>query len=82
MYTQQSFFGTVQNVQTCPDCGGTGRIIKEKCPDCYGTGYITKRKKFKVTIPAGIDNGQSVRLAGAGEPGTNGGERGDLLVEP
>lgn len=81
MYTQQSFFGQVQNVQTCPDCGGTGRIIKEKCPDCYGTGYITKRKKFKVTIPAGIDNGQSVRLAGAGEPGTNGGERGDLLVE-
>ncbi len=81
MYTQQSFFGQVQNVQTCPDCGGTGQIIKEKCPDCYGTGYITKRKKFKITIPAGIDNGQSVRLAGAGEPGTNGGERGDLLVE-
>lgn len=81
MYTQQSFFGQVQNVQTCPDCGGTGKVIKEKCPDCYGSGYITKRKKFKVTIPAGIDNGQSVRLAGAGEPGMNGGERGDLLVE-
>ncbi len=81
MYTQQSFFGQIQNVQTCPDCGGTGKVIKEKCPDCYGTGYITKRKKIKVTIPAGIDNGQSVRLAGAGEPGTNGGERGDLLVE-
>ena len=81
MYTQQSFFGQVQNVQACPDCGGTGKIIKDKCPDCYGTGYVTKRKTFKVGIPAGIDNGQCVRLAGGGEPGTNGGERGDLLVE-
>ena len=78
---QQSFFGQVQNVQTCPDCGGAGTVIKEKCPDCYGTGYKTIRKKFKVSIPAGIDNGQSVRLAGAGEPGRNGGGRGDLLVE-
>ena len=81
IYTQQSFFGQVQNVQTCPDCGGKGKVIKEKCSDCYGTGYITKKKKFKVTIPAGIDNGQSVRCAGGGEPGVNGGERGDLLVE-
>ncbi|MCI9103497.1 MAG: molecular chaperone DnaJ, partial [Lachnospiraceae bacterium] len=80
-YIQQSFFGQVQNVQSCPDCGGTGKVIKEKCPDCYGTGYKATRKKFKVSIPAGIDNGQSVRLAGAGEPGRNGGERGDLLVE-
>lgn len=81
MYTQQTMFGTVQNVQGCPDCGGTGQIIREKCPDCRGTGYITRRKKLKVTIPAGIDDGQSVRMAGAGEPGSNGGERGDLLVE-
>ncbi len=81
MYTQQSFFGQVQNVQTCPECGGKGKVIREKCPDCYGTGYVTKKKKFKVTIPAGIDSGQSVRCAGGGEPGVNGGERGDLLVE-
>ena len=78
VYTQQSFFGQVQNVQTCPDCRGTG---KEKCPDCYGTGYISSKKKIQVKIPAGIDNGQSIRIAGKGEPGTNGGERGDLLVE-
>jgi len=81
MYTQQSFFGQVQNVQTCPECGGKGKVIKEKCPDCYGSGYVTKKKKIRVPFPAGIDNGQSVRCAGGGEPGVNGGERGDLLVE-
>ena len=81
MYTQQSLFGMVQNVQTCPECGGTGQIIKEKCKDCHGTGYIAKRKKISVMIPAGIDNGQSVRIRDKGEPGTNGGGRGDLLVE-
>ncbi len=81
VYTQQSFFGTVRNVQTCPECGGTGKVIKDKCPDCRGTGYIANRKKIKVTIPAGIDNGQSVRIREKGEPGVNGGPRGDLLVE-
>ena len=79
--TQQSLFGMVQNVTTCPQCGGTGTIIKEKCTSCGGSGYTTSRKKIKVTIPAGIDNGQSVRIAGKGEPGRNGGPRGDLLVE-
>ncbi|MCI8858330.1 MAG: molecular chaperone DnaJ [Lachnospiraceae bacterium] len=81
VYTQQSFLGMVQNVQTCPECHGTGKIIKDKCPDCRGTGYIAKRRKIKVSIPAGIDNGQSVRIRDKGEPGTNGGPRGDLLVE-
>ena len=80
-YTSQSFFGTVQNVQTCPDCQGTGKIIKEKCSDCGGTGYVSTRKKISVTIPAGIDNGQSIRIREKGEPGINGGPRGDLLVE-
>ena len=81
VYTQQSFFGTVQNVQTCPDCHGTGKIIREKCPDWSGTGYVSNKKKIAVTIPAGIDNGQSVRIREKGEPGVNGGPRGDLLVE-
>ena len=79
--TQQSFFGTVQNVTTCPDCQGTGQIIKEKCTDCHGTGYISRKKRIAVSIPAGIDNGQSVRIREKGEPGINGGPRGDLLVE-
>ena len=81
VYTQQSMFGMVRNVQVCPDCHGTGKIIKDKCPDCRGTGYISNRKKIKVSIPAGIDNGQSIRIRDKGEPGTNGGPRGDLLVE-
>lgn len=81
VYTSQSFFGTVQNVQTCPTCGGSGKVIKEKCPKCAGTGYTSSKKRIKVTIPAGIDNGQSVRIRDKGEPGVNGGPRGDLLVE-
>lgn len=74
-------FGTIRNSQVCPDCGGTGKTIKEKCPDCHGSGYISSRKKIQVSIPAGIDNGQSVRIRDKGEPGVNGGSRGDLLVE-
>ena len=81
VYTQQSLFGMVRNVQTCPDCGGTGKIVKEKCPNCRGAGYTSSRKKIAVTIPAGIDDGQSIRIREKGEPGVNGGPRGDLLVE-
>ena len=68
VYTQQSLFGMVRNVQPCPDCKGKGKIVKEKCPDCYGTGYKSSRKKIQVTVPAGIDNGQSIRIRGKGEP--------------
>ena len=81
VFTQQSFFGTVQNVQTCPECHGTGQVIKEKCSDCGGSGYVSQKKKISVSIPAGIDNGQSIRIREKGEPGINGGPRGDLLVE-
>ena len=81
VFTQNSIFGMMRNVQTCPDCGGTGQMIKEKCPDCHGTGYIASKKKIAVQIPAGIDDGQSIRLREKGEPGTNGGPRGDLLVQ-
>ncbi len=81
VFTQQSMFGMVRNVQTCPECHGTGKVIRDKCPECYGQGYQSARKKIQVTIPAGIDNGQSIRIRDKGEPGTNGGSRGDLLVE-
>ena len=80
VYTQQSLFGMVRNVQPCPDCKGTGKNVKEKCPDCYGSGYVSTKKTIEVTIPAGIDDGQCVRIQGKGEPGINGGPRGDLLV--
>ncbi len=81
VYSQQSLFGMMQNVQTCPDCRGTGKIVREKCPDCHGVGYISRKIRKKVEIPAGIDNGQCVRVRDYGEPGKNGGPRGDLLVE-
>ena len=78
---QQSMFGMVQSEQVCPECGGRGKVIKYKCPKCSGTGYTSSRKKIQISVPAGIDDGQSIRIRGKGEPGRNGGERGDLLVE-
>ena len=80
VYTQQSLFGMARTVSACPDCGGSGKIIKYKCSNCAGSGYVKSKKKIQVAIPAGIDNGQSIRIRAKGEPGINGGERGDLLV--
>ena len=73
--------GVMRSTQVCPDCGGKGTIIKDKCPTCRGNGYTTSRKKVPISVPAGIADGQSLRKAGYGDLGTNGGERGDLLVE-
>ncbi len=81
VFTQQSMFGTIRNAQVCPDCAGSGKIIREKCSDCRGSGYIPMRKKYEVDIPAGVDSGQRKRLTGLGEPGINGGPRGDVVIE-
>ncbi|MBR2696948.1 MAG: molecular chaperone DnaJ [Parasporobacterium sp.] len=78
---RQSLFGVMREVGVCNECGGSGKVVKEKCPSCRGNGFKNTKKKISVTIPAGIDSGQSIRIAGMGEPGTNGGSRGDLLVE-
>ena len=77
---QQSMFGAVTSVRTCSACHGTGKIVKDPCTSCKGTGSVKKNKKFEVNIPKGIDNGQTIRLAGKGEIGEKGGGYGDLLV--
>ncbi len=79
--SRNSAFGLMRSVEVCPDCRGTGKIIVDKCPDCRGTGYISIKKRYSVDFPAGIDNGQAVSLAELGDPGTNGGPRGDVRVE-
>lgn len=73
-------FGQMINRRTCHHCQGTGSIIKEKCSTCHGAGTVKKRKKIKVNIPAGVDDGQQLRLSGQGEAGVNGGPAGDLYI--
>lgn len=77
---QNTPFGRIVNRRTCNQCGGTGKIIPEKCTTCHGTGRVTKQVKVKISIPAGIDDGQQIRIAGKGESGINGGPPGDLYV--
>ena len=67
-------------ITTCPNCGGNGHVISRPCPGCKGHGEVRAEKKVRVSIPAGIDNGQAIRVAGQGEPGPNGGPAGNLLV--
>ncbi|KXH87395.1 molecular chaperone DnaJ [Sporosarcina sp. HYO08] len=78
--TQNTPLGQMVNRRVCSHCQGTGKIIPEKCPTCYGNGRVTKNKKINVTIPAGIDDGQRLRVAGQGEAGHNGGPAGDLYI--
>ncbi len=78
--TQDTPFGRIQTKRTCNYCEGTGKLIKEKCSTCHGKGTVNKRKKIKITIPAGVDDGQQLRVTGQGEPGVNGGPAGDLYV--
>ncbi len=73
-------FGKIVNQQTCNYCQGTGQFIADKCTTCGGRGTVKKHSRIKVSIPAGIDDGQQIRLSGKGEPGINGGPPGDLFV--
>ncbi len=77
---QNTPFGRVVNKRVCNHCNGTGKIIPEKCQTCGGDGKVKKRKKIHISIPAGIDDGQQIRISGQGEPGVNGGPAGDLYV--
>lgn len=78
--TQQSLFGQFVSITTCPDCHGTGKVIKEKCDECEGRGQVRKKHKLEVKIPAGVERNMRLRIPGAGEAGTNGGPAGDLYL--
>ena len=77
---QNTPFGQFMNVKTCDKCGGSGKIIDDPCAACRGKGVVRKAVKVNVKIPAGINNGQAISIAGMGEPGTKGGPTGNLLV--
>lgn len=66
--------------RTCGSCGGTGQIVKQVCTQCRGEGYKQVHRKLKVTVPAGIADGNRLRIGGEGQPGTNGGPNGDLYI--
>ena len=77
---RQTPMGVFASNGPCRKCGGTGRLIHQPCSDCRGTGTVRKRKTIKISIPAGIDHGQTISLRGQGNAGKNGGPAGDLLV--
>ena len=77
---RQTPMGVFASNGPCRKCGGTGRLIHQPCPDCRGTGAVRKRKTIKVSIPAGIDHGQTISLRGQGNAGKTGGPAGDLLI--
>ena len=80
--TTQNFMGmTMQSTAACPKCNGKGKIIKNPCNTCKGKGKVRRNKLIKVKVPAGVDEGQSVRVRGEGCVGANGGPAGDVLVE-
>ncbi len=78
---QRTFLGNMQTVATCSACNGRGEHPGKKCKHCGGDGVLVKSSELKVKIPAGIDNGQSIRLTGHGEAAPHGGESGDLYVQ-
>lgn len=77
---QRTILGAMQTVVTCPDCAGQGQTPKTKCKQCRGTGIDRGNQTFNITIPAGIDDGQSVRISGSGESAGVGGDAGDLYI--
>ena len=80
--TTQNFMGMqMQSTSVCPQCNGRGKIVKNPCTTCRGKGKVRRTQKIKIKIPAGVDHGQTVRVAGEGCVGTNGGPNGDLLVD-
>src|SRR5574344_1784931 len=79
-FTQNTMFGQMVNERPCSKCHGEGKIVSEPCKECRGKGTMKKNKHLKVKIPAGVDNGSRLRVAGEGEAGAKGGPSGDLYV--
>lgn len=77
----QTFLGSMVQVVTCPTCGGRGKIVEDPCRNCRGTGLEQKTSTKKVTIPAGVDDGNQIRMVGEGQPGANGGPNGNFYIE-
>ena len=78
---RQTILGSFLSKSPCPDCGGLGKTYKRKCSECSGKGKIKKNKRITINIPAGVATGDRQRVSGKGNPGTNGGENGDLYLE-
>jgi len=78
---QQTILGAFMSKTTCPDCDGTGKTYKRKCTECNGKGKVKKNKRITINVPEGINTGDRQRISGKGNPGTNGGENGDLYIE-
>ncbi|ACF14281.1 chaperone protein DnaJ [Chloroherpeton thalassium ATCC 35110] len=76
----RTMFGQFVNITTCPHCNGEGQVVKDKCPDCHGEGRVQGDATVKVTIPAGVSEGNYIPLRGQGNAGIRGGDAGDLLV--
>jgi molecular chaperone DnaJ len=79
--TRQTFLGSMVQVTTCPECMGKGQVITSKCSQCSGRGFERKTLKKTIPVPAGVDNGTQIRMAGEGQPGRNNGPRGNLYIE-
>jgi molecular chaperone DnaJ len=77
---QQTFLGAMQSASTCTKCGGTGKTVSNPCSECEGQGRVPDRQRLTVEVPAGIRDGQQLRLRGFGEAGMNGAQSGDLIV--
>src|ERR1041384_7172402 len=82
---QEAYLGstrtfTIQSTEVCPTCQGTGEVAGKVCSTCNGQGIVPRNKRLQVKIPAGVDNGSKIRVAGEGQPGLGGGPRGDLFL--